>query len=79
MDYILRQHGIDHVVVVGMTSHTCVESTARYAVELGYHTTLLTDAVAAFSMEEHNAAVNLDYPRIAHNVSTVDEFLASVE
>ena len=79
VDYILRQHGIDHVVVVGMTTNTCVESTARYAVEMGYHTTLLTDAVASFSMEEHNAAVTLDYPRIAHNVSTVDEFLASVE
>ena len=79
VDYILRQHGIDHVVVVGMTTNTCVESTARYAVEMGYHTSLLTDAVASFSMEEHNAAVNLDYPRIAHNVSTVDEFLASVD
>ena len=79
VDYILRQHGIDHVVVVGLTSNTCVESTARFAVEMGYHTTLLTDAVAAFSVEEHKAAVELDYPRIAHNVSTVDEFLASVQ
>ena len=46
---------------------------------MGYHTTLLTDAVATFSMEEHKAAVELDYPRIAHNVTTVDGFLASVE
>jgi nicotinamidase-related amidase len=79
VDYLLRQHGIDHVVVVGLASNTCVESTARFAVEMGYHTTLLTDAVATFSMEEHKAAVNLDYPRIAHNVTTVDEFLASIE
>ena len=79
VDYLLRQHGIDHVVVVGLASNTCVESTARYAVEMGYHTTLLTDAVATFSMEEHKAAVELDYPRIAHNVTTVDGFLASVE
>ena len=33
-----------------LTSNTCVESTARYAVEMGYHTTLLTDAVATFSL-----------------------------
>ena len=79
VDYILRQHGIDHVVVVGLTSNTCVESTARFAVEMGYHTTLLTDAVAAFSIAEHKAAVELDYPRIAHNVSTVDAFLAAVQ
>ena len=79
LDYILRQHGIDHVVVVGLATNTCVESTARYAVEMGYHTTLLTDAVATFSHEEHKAAIEFDYPRIAHVVSTVDEFLASVE
>ena len=79
VDYLLRQHGIDHVVVVGLASNTCVESTARYAVEMGYHTTLLSDAVATFSMEEHKAAVELDYPRIEHNVTTVDGFLASVE
>ena len=66
-------------LVVGLATKTCVESTARYAVEMGYHTTLLTDAVATFSQEEQEAAIQLDYPRIAHVVSTVDEFLASVE
>ena len=79
VDYILRQHGIDRVIVVGLATNTCVESTARYAVEMGYHTTLLTDAVATFSREEQEAAIQLDYPRIAHVVSTIDEFLASVE
>ena len=79
LDYILRQHGIEYVVVVGLVTNTCVESTGRYAVEMGYHTTFLTDAVAAFSPEEHEAAIKFDYPRIAHAVRTVDEFLSMVE
>ncbi|HIB57336.1 MAG TPA: isochorismatase family protein [Alphaproteobacteria bacterium] len=66
-------------LVVGLATKTCVESTARYAVEMGYHTTLLTGAAATFSHEEHKAAIEFDYPRIAHVVSTVNEFLASVE
>ena len=79
LDYILRQHGIEYVVVVGLVTNTCVESTGRYAVEMGYHTTFLTDAVAAFSSDEHEAAIKFDYPRIAHAVRTVDEFLSMVE
>ena len=47
---------------------------ARFSVEMGYDTTLLTDAVATFSMEEHKASVELDYRRIAHNVTTADGF-----
>jgi nicotinamidase-related amidase len=79
LDYQLRKHGIDHVVVVGLATNTCVESTGRYAVEMGYHTTFLKDAVATFSREEQQAAVELDYPRIAHAVRTVDEFLGLIE
>ena len=66
-------------LVVGLATKTCVESTARYAVEMGYHTTLLTDFVATFSHEEQEAAIEFDYLRIAHVVSTVNEFLAWVE
>lgn len=34
MDYQLRQHDITHVVLAGLTTNTCVESTARAAREL---------------------------------------------
>ena len=79
LDYKLRKLGIDHVVVVGLATNTCVESTGRYAVEMGYHTTFLKDAVATFSHAEQKAAIELDYPRIAHAVRTVDEFLGLIE
>jgi nicotinamidase-related amidase len=79
LDYQLRKQGIDHVIVVGLATNTCVESTGRYAVEMGYHTTFLSDAVATFSAEEQKSAIELDYPRIAHNVTTVDSFLAALQ
>lgn len=41
LDYQLHQREITHLVLGGMVANTCLESTARYARELGYHVTLL--------------------------------------
>src|SRR6478752_1390835 len=49
LDFLLKQKGITHVIVVGLLANTCIESTARYAMELGYHVTLVRDATAATS------------------------------
>jgi len=78
LDAQLRARGYDHVVIAGLATNTCVEATGRYATELKYHTTFIKDGVATWSMEEQEAAIKYDYPRIAHAVLTVDEFLQSV-
>ncbi|MFS2150745.1 isochorismatase family cysteine hydrolase [Rhizobium sp. Rhizsp42] len=75
----LKEHKIEKVVLAGLTSHTCVESAGRHALEEGFHVTFLKDAVAEFTEEAHNAAINLSYPTFGHNVTTIDEFLAAVE
>lgn len=79
LDFLLKIHDIDHVILAGMRANTCIESTARYAVELGYHTTMLTDAIGAFNMEEMRAAVEIDYPIIGHNVLTTEAFIDAIE
>jgi nicotinamidase-related amidase len=79
LDFLLKIHDIDHVILAGMRANTCIESTARYAVELGYHTTMLTDAIGAFNMKEMQAAVEIDYPIIGHNVLSTQEFIAAIE
>jgi nicotinamidase-related amidase len=75
----LREHGIEKVVLAGLTSHTCVESAGRHALEEGFHVTFLTDGVAEFTEEAHKAALELSYPTFGHEVTTIDEFLASIE
>jgi nicotinamidase-related amidase len=40
-----------------MKANTCIDTTSRYAVELGYLTTLIKDAVAVFNWEEIKATV----------------------
>lgn len=78
LDLLLKIRGIDHVVLAGLTANTCIESTGRFAVELGYHVTFLKDAVAAFSDEALNAAVNINYPEYGHAVLTTAEFISSL-
>ncbi|WP_158746498.1 isochorismatase family cysteine hydrolase [Acidisphaera sp. L21] len=74
----LKEHGIEKVVLAGLTSHTCVESAGRHALEEGFHVTFLKDAVAEFTEEAHNLAISISYPTFGHEVLTVDEFLGSI-
>ncbi len=77
LDQQLKQHGIERVVVVGMLANTCIESTSRFAMELGYHVTLVTDATAAFSREAMHAAHAINGPTFAHAILTTDALVAA--
>jgi nicotinamidase-related amidase len=78
LDFHLKQHGITHVVAVGMLANSCIESTGRFAMELGYHVTLIRDATAAFSDEYMHAAHDLNGPTFAHAILTTPELLAAL-
>ncbi|WOD14733.1 isochorismatase family protein [Paraburkholderia kirstenboschensis] len=67
-----------HVVVVGLLANTCIEDTARYATELGFHVTLVRDATAALTREMMHAAHELNGPTYAHAIVTTDELIASL-
>lgn len=43
LDHVLRSHNIDNIVIAGVISSVCVDSTGRAAVELGYRTLILSD------------------------------------
>jgi nicotinamidase-related amidase len=78
LDQQLRQHGITHVIVVGLLANTCIESTARYAMELGFNVTLVRDATAAFSKEMMHAAHVLNGPTYAHAILNTRELIEAL-
>jgi nicotinamidase-related amidase len=78
LDQQLKQHGVSHVIVVGLLANTCIESTSRYAMELGYHVTLVRDATAAFSREMMHAAHELNGPTFAHAIVTTNELVSKL-
>ena len=64
------------MIVIGLLANTCIESTGRFAMELGYHVTLVKDATAAFSKDRMYAAHELNGPTFAHAILTTEELLA---
>jgi nicotinamidase/pyrazinamidase len=51
LDGLLRDKGVERVVVVGLATDYCVSATALDAARLGYETSLLTDAIAAVDLQ----------------------------
>jgi nicotinamidase-related amidase len=78
LDFQLKQKGITHVIVVGLLANTCIESTGRFAMELGYHVTLVRDATAAFKQEMMRAAHELNGPTYAHEILTTAELIGAL-
>jgi nicotinamidase-related amidase len=79
LDQQLKQHGVEKVIVIGLLANTCIESTGRFAMELGYHVTLVTDATAAFSQEMMHAAHQLNGPTYAHEILTTAKLISALQ
>ena len=56
-DFVLRNMGIDTLIVTGVVTNNCVESTTRGAGDLGYRVLLVGDACAAWTQEGHDYAL----------------------
>jgi nicotinamidase-related amidase len=79
LDFQLKQRGIEKIILVGLVANTCIESTARYGAELGYHVTLVRDATAAFSPEAMHAAHEINAPTFAHAILTTEAVITALE
>lgn len=81
LDLLLKTHGVHQLIVIGLLAHTCVESTVRFAAELGYQVTVVKDATASYSDEHMHAALDINIPNYATAVVTTGQIvdqLASV-
>ena len=56
LEGLLRDAGVEDVVVTGLATDYCVKATALDAVRLGFGTAVLTDAVAAVDVEPGDGA-----------------------
>jgi nicotinamidase/pyrazinamidase len=52
LDSLLRDRGVESVVICGLATDYCVRATALDALRLGYETTVLGDAIAAVELQE---------------------------
>ena len=77
LDARLRDLGVTQVVVCGIATSMGVESTSRFAHELGYNVSLPVDAMTDGNPEAHRRSVELVFPWIAETGST-DELIALI-
>ncbi|HTY79064.1 MAG TPA: cysteine hydrolase [Candidatus Bathyarchaeia archaeon] len=78
LDHRLRSLGVSSLVVGGVVTNVCVETTARDAADRGYEVVLLDDGCAAFSPEIHEATM-LSFQGPFGRVRSTDEVLALLQ
>ena len=72
LDALLRNAGVQDVVVAGAFTHMVVESTVRQGFDLGYRMTVVEDACCAPVPGPHNAALTGGIPNFAVVVSSAE-------
>ena len=74
----LAEIGRPHLIICGFMTHMCVSSTARAALDLGYETTVVSDATATRSLPatDGGAAISAEDLHRASLAALADRFSA---
>jgi len=81
IDQILRNMAIETLVITGVSTSACVETTARDAADRGYNCLLVDDACAAKNQELHDGTMRnfeLFFGRVVTTRRTIEEFSLQV-
>jgi nicotinamidase-related amidase len=77
IEWLLRNMEINALVVVGMATDMCVETTARDAADRGFDVIVVEDATATFFDHHHRAALS-GFARVFGQVWDTDEVIAKL-
>jgi nicotinamidase-related amidase len=82
IDQILRNMGIDTLIVAGVATNYCVETAVRDAGDRGYNVILLSDACAAVTPEDQAFAMrilNNIYCKVMTTEQVLDKIISGAE
>jgi ureidoacrylate peracid hydrolase len=77
LERVLRNLGLDTVVIAGTKTNVCCEATARDAMMLDFKVVMASDCCAALSDDEHRASLETMIQQFG-DVMTADEVIAAL-
>ena len=75
LDELLKRHSVRSLLLTGVSTDTCVESTGRDAYFIDYYVTLVRDCCAGASERDHLAAIERferDYGAVVASADVID-------
>jgi ureidoacrylate peracid hydrolase len=75
LDLVLRSRGIRSVIMTGVATNVCVETTARQAFLRDYYVVFTNDCTAAYAQQDHDATLR-NIGRFFGQVVASDEVMA---
>lgn len=81
LQQLLTERGIQELVISGIRTEQCCETTARLANDLGYHVVFVTDATATHPIEHRDAPAGRSLAEVLADplTLTADEIVARTE
>jgi nicotinamidase-related amidase len=77
LDSVLRANGIECVLFAGVSTNTCVDTTARDAAERGYKAMLVADCCSAAKPEYHEGAL-VNFQRLFGRAEDAADIIAEL-
>lgn len=74
IDQLLRNMDITGLIIIGVSTCSCVETTARDASDRGYECVLVEDACATFDQESHDSSLKI-FARMFGEVMTTEQVM----
>jgi nicotinamidase-related amidase len=74
IDQVLRSGGIESLIITGVSTNCCVESTAREAADRGYACVIVDEATCDYDQASHDAtlrAYHFNFGRVARSADQV--------
>ena len=78
---LLKAHGVDEVVICGILTEQCCETTARLAKDLGFTVTFVTEATATFPIPHRDSPASATVAEILADPRTLtnEQIIARTE